>query len=273
MKRDRIKVCVFRVGGTNCDMETKIAFEELGVNAEIVHFKKIAMNKGLLENYHVLVFPGGFSYGDYVRAGAIWGKEVMSRMLDELTKFIESMRPIVGICNGFQVLIESGILPGFENDDETLGVSLMTNDSMRYECRWVYLKHVNAGRCKLTRLIPKNKILKIPVAHNEGKFIISRERFEEISKLLLDNDQVVFTYVKPDGGKANGQYPYNPNGSDLDIAAICSFRGNVLGMMPHPERAFFGWQLPDWTRYEKLPQYGDGKLIFESIVGYLEEEF
>ncbi len=267
VERSRIKVCVLRVGGTNCDEETRLAFEDLGVQAEVVHMNWVLSGKKKLLDYHVIVFPGGFSYGDYVRAGAIWGKRVAARLREDLEEAVRMGLAIVGICNGFQVLIESGLLPGLDRIGGEPRASLAVNDSARYECRWVYLRCVDSC-CKLTRYVPRDRVLRIPVGHGEGKFTAP----DDVLREMLVRRMIVFRYAKPDGSLAEGEYPYNPNGSVLDIAGITNPQGNVLGMMPHPERAYWGWQLPDWTRMAEPPVYGDGRLILESIVRYAEEE-
>ena len=254
-----------RVGGTNCDFETKVALEDLGIRSDIVHMNQILRGKVSLEDYQLLVIPGGFSYGDYVRAGAIWGKKLASKIKRDLEKFVNEGKAVVGICNGFQVLVESGLLPGFHGLADSPEVALATNSSAKYECRWVYLKH-QASKCRLLSKVDQGAVLRIPVGHGEGRFVASKDVLERIVEMGL----VVFTYCKPDGSSANGEYPYNPNGSMLDIAGICNPEGNVMGMMPHPERAYFGWQMPDWTRFEDPPAYGDGRIILESIADYVK---
>lgn len=260
-----VKACILRVGGTNCDHETKVALEDLGLPSEIVHMNQLLKGKKNLEDYHLLVIPGGFSYGDYVRAGAIWGKKLASKIRRDLERFIDEGKAVIGICNGFQVLVESGVLPGLKGLSEYPQATLATNTSAKYECRWIYLKH-HKSSCKLLSKLEEGMVLRIPIGHGEGRFIADKEILDE----MLDKKLIVFTYCKPDGSPANGEYPYNPNGSMLDIAGICNPKGNVMGMMPHPERAYFGWQLPDWTKSKNPPQYGDGRLILESIVDYVK---
>ncbi|MEM4577065.1 MAG: phosphoribosylformylglycinamidine synthase subunit PurQ [Candidatus Nezhaarchaeales archaeon] len=261
-----LRACIIRVGGTNCDFETKVALEDLGVETDIVHMNQLLKKRVNLEDYNLLVIPGGFSYGDYVRAGAIWGKKLAFKMRKDLEKFIEEGKAVIGICNGFQVLVEAGVLPGLSGLSDYPEAALATNSSAKYECRWVHLKH-HSSRCKLLSKLAERTILRIPVGHGEGKFVASRETLDKIVELGL----VVFTYCKPDGSSANGEYPYNPNGSMLDIAGICNKEGNVMGMMPHPERAYFGWQMPDWTLQDGPTTYGDGRIILESVVDYVRK--
>ncbi|MEM3783779.1 MAG: phosphoribosylformylglycinamidine synthase subunit PurQ [Candidatus Bathyarchaeia archaeon] len=272
MKREEIKVCILRVGGTNCDAETQTAFEALGVQAEILHVNEVVKRQNLLE-YDTLVFPGGFSFGDYVRAGAIWAKWILAKLGKELKSFVEEGRPILGICNGFQVLVEAGFLPAFEGITPYPEAALATNHPPGYNCRWVYIKHENSGKCIFTWKIPKGKVLRMPVAHSEGRFLFPKEKERQYLERLYENDQLVFRYSDKNGEYAEGRFPTNPNGSFHDIVGICNPEGTVFGLMPHPERAFYWWQQPDWTRQMLMPQYGDGKLIFESLIEYLEKKF
>ena len=271
MKREEVKACVLRVGGTNCDAETKRAFEELGVNAEIVHVNEMAKRRNMLE-YDVLVFPGGFSYGDYVRGGAIWAKWILAKLGKELKTFVDENRPILGICNGFQVLVEAGLLPGFEGISLYPDAALATNIPPGYNCRWINVKNEDKGKCVFASKISPGKVLHIPVAHAEGRFIFAKERENSLLRKLYENDQLVFRYCNKNGEYAEGQFPANPNGAFHDVAAICNPEGTVFGLMPHPERAFYWWQQPDWTKRRQMPEYGDGKLIFESLVNYLEKK-
>jgi len=272
MKKEEIRVCIMRVGGTNCDAETKRALDDLGVGAEIIHLNEL-VKKGNLLDYSALVFPGGFSYGDYVRAGAIWAKGTLTKLRHDLRRFVEEERPVLGLCNGFQVLIEAGLLPRFEGASEYPEAALATNVPIGYHCNWVYVKHENSGKCIFTRKIRKGEVLRIPVAHAEGRFLFSKEKEDGYLERLYDNDQLVFRYCDENGEYADGRYPVNPNGAFHDIAGICDPSGTIFGLMPHPERAYYGWQLPDWTKKERLPTYGDGKLIFESMVDFLRRKF
>jgi len=272
MKTKEIRVCIMRVAGTNCDAETLRAFEDLDITAEVVHANQI-INKQNLLDYHVLVFPGGFSYGDYVRAGAIFAKAVIAKLGDDLKQFVSEERPILGICNGFQILVESGLLPGYHRLGSLPQAALATNLPIGYRCMWIHLKHENRGRCVFTSKIKADAVVRVPVAHGEGRFIFEKSKQSEYMKKLCEDDQMVFRYCTEDGEVAEGTFPTNPNGSFRDVAGICDSSGTIFGLMPHPERAYFGWQQPDWTRKEKLSKYGDGKLIFESVVEYLTKKF
>ncbi len=266
MKLEEAKICVMRVGGTNCDAETQRAFQELGTHAETRHLNELVKQKNLLD-YHMLVFPGGFSYGDYVRSGAIFARMLSAKLGKDLRKFIDQNRPILGICNGFQILVEEGLLPGFEGVSDFPEASL-ANNSYGYKCEWTYMKSENRGKCIFSTKIPTNKVLHMPIAHGEGRFLFPKEKEDKLLQKLYDNDMVVLRYCDKNGNFANDEYPANPNGSFHDIAGICNRDGTVYGMMPHPERAFYWWQQPDWTSQQCMPQFGDGKLIFESLLDY-----
>jgi phosphoribosylformylglycinamidine synthase I len=272
VKREEIKVCVMRVGGTNCDAETQRAFQELGVQAETLHVNELIKRRNLLD-YQVLVFPGGFSFGDYVRAGAILARWLSAKLGKEIKAFVEENKPILGICNGFQVLVEYGLLPGFEGVSTYPEATLAANIPQGYNCRWVYLKQENKGKCVFTNKIPQGQVLKIPVAHSEGRFLFPREKQQKLLEQLYDNDLLVLRYCNKNGDYAEGSFPTNPNGSFHDIAGICNREGTIFGLMPHPERALYWWQQPDWTRQTQMAQYGDGKLIFESLIDYLTKKF
>lgn len=260
-----------RVGGTNCDSETERAFRELGVQAQTLHLNEL-VKRGNLMDYHVLVFPGGFSYGDYVRAGAILARRLFAKLGKELKAFVDENRPILGICNGFQVLVEEGLLPGFEGMSAYPEASLAANIPQGYNCRWVYLKQENKGNCIFTSRIPQGKVLRIPVAHSEGRFLFPKEKEQQLLERLYEEDLIVFRYCDENGNYAKGHYPTNPNGSFHDIAAICNSEGTIFGLMPHPERALYWWQQPDWTRQTQMPQYADGKLVFDGLLDYLAKK-
>ncbi|NPA71059.1 MAG: phosphoribosylformylglycinamidine synthase I [Crenarchaeota archaeon] len=258
-----VRVLVVRAPGTNCDFETVQAFRELSCDVTLMTFSKLVQNRKLLHEFNILVFPGGFSYGDYVRAGAILGKKLIARLGTEIRDFLKSGGLIVGICNGFQILVEAGLIPG--TDD--VKVALTTNVSLRYECRWTILKYESKSS-PLSNNLRVGSILRIPVGHGEGR-VVTKSRDD--LKFLIENDLVLFRYAKPDGTYAEEEYPWNPNGSIYDIAGLQNIDRNVIGMMPHPERAFYTWQLPDWTRNRELvyrEKFADGYLILKSLVDH-----
>ncbi|UCH57730.1 MAG: phosphoribosylformylglycinamidine synthase I [Candidatus Bathyarchaeota archaeon] len=271
MRRSDIRVLLMRAPGTNCDAETVRAFQDLGVQPRLLHSQRVFRERNLLD-YDILFLPGGFSYGDYVRSGAIWAKECEYRIGSEMEEFVESGRPVIGVCNGFQVLVETGFLPGFEGRAKVPQAAL-GNSTHGYQCRWIRLKKVNKGACAILSGVPEDEILRYPVAHGEGRFILPPDRRDEYLRRLYENDQLLFRYAREDGSFAEGNWPENPNGAFHDIAGICNPEGNVVGLMPHPERAYFGYLMPQWSREEQPSEYGDGRYFFESVVRYVERKF
>ena len=255
MVRDpaEIKVCALLIEGTNCEMESAAAFAALGCTTEQVHLKQLLgevapeRRRGLLD-YDLLFIPGGFSAGDYIRAGAIFSARAKAGLGPQLATFIEQGRPVLGVCNGFQVLVELGALPGFDGAlaEEPQAV-LATNDSARYECRPTLLRYPGDSPCLFAGKLAAGRTLTLPAAHAEGKLLFPAATAEATYRRLLANGQVVFQYVDPEGD-TTAKYPWNPNGSPHNIAGLCNPTGNVLGLMPHPERAFYRWQHSDWTR-------------------------
>ncbi len=279
MKREEVKAAVLRIEGTNCEEEMAQSFRRLSAQAEIVHLKQFTSQvrdqwKRRLVDYHVLMFPGGFSAGDYVRAGAIFAARLKSKLSGPIKDFVAQGYPIGGVCNGFQILVEMGLLPAIgKHSPEAV---LTTNESDRFECRPTYLKMVNRGTCKFTRGIGEGELVYAPSAHAEGKYLMHVKDWESKINKLEDNDMVVFKYVDPEGEEAS--YPWNPNGTPGNVAGICNLEGNVFGMMPHPERSFFEYQHPEWAarkaRKETSPydKY-DGARIFSSVIDYVCRNF
>lgn len=251
------KVLVVRTAGTNCDVETAYAFELAGAVAERIYIDEI-QNKNL-SDYQIIVLPGGFTYGDDISAGKILSNEIKFKLRDQFIEFIEKEKLIIGICNGFQVLVKCGILPSFKNPFEEQSVSLVINDSERFEDRWVYLK-VHNERSVFTK--GSKSMIILPVAHAEGKFVVKdAETLKKIQK------HIIFQYVDNNGNDA--KYPFNPNGSVLNIAGITDRTGRILGLMPHPERHISYLQHPYHTR-KQLDEVGDGLYIFKNAVEYFK---
>ena len=275
MKVSEARICVLRIEGTNCEEESYQCFRRLGAKPEKAHLKQLtgtdvsSDERRRLADYHMLVIPGGFSAGDYVRAGAILAARLKSRLADDLTEFVREGKPVLGICNGFQVLVETGLLPAMSGTMSGIPEAVLgTNDSARFECRPTLLKKVNRGLCVFTSGIADDRISLIPSAHAEGKLMFPIDRADKILKELDENDQIVFKYVDPDGRLAG--YPWCPNGSTANIAGLCNREGNVFGMMPHPERVFFRFTHPDWTR--NPDGAGDGMAVFESVLEYISKK-
>lgn len=260
----KIKVIVLRTAGTNCNEETENAFKQSGAAVDSVHINRFFRGEKHLEDYHILALPGGFSYGDDIASGKILANELRLRLGEDIKRFIDQGKMILGICNGFQVLVKAGILPGGpKSSDFSQEVTLFTNDSGKFEDRWIHMRP--QGRTPWLEGIIQPVYL--PVAHGEGKFI---PRDDSVLERLKKNNQVVFQYCSLNGKKP--EYPDNPNGSADDIAGICDETGRIFGLMPHPERHFRYTQHPFWTRLEKKSKYGDGAKIFENGVRYVKEK-
>lgn len=250
------KALVIRAAGTNCDQETIHALALAGADSELVHINQLLTGHARLHPYHLLVIPGGFSYGDDISAGKVLANELRLRLRDQLQRFVESKKLIIGICNGFQVLVKAGLLPGFEGVDEKQTVTLALNDSGRFQCHWTRL-HLGNSAAKWLHGVPAS--LELPIAHGEGKFLTINSK---ILAQLKKNQQLVFRYS-----------PNNPNGSEANIAGICNQGGNVIGMMPHPERFVSRYQHPNWTARttENASEFGDGYWFWEKAVGYAKQ--
>ncbi|MFT5169794.1 MAG: phosphoribosylformylglycinamidine synthase I [Lysobacterales bacterium] len=262
----QVKVLVLRTAGTNCDVETVFAFEQCGASVDAVHIKKLREKSVMLDDYHILAIPGGFTYGDDIESGRILANELRVHLGGEMTKFIEDGKLIIGICNGFQVLVKAGILPGSLPKKEVKSgikqqVSLSVNDSNKFESRWTHLR--SSGKCVWTEGV--EDVVYYPVAHAEGKFITPNK---DLLNQLKDNGRVVFRYCDEDG--LEPKYPNNPNGSDDHIAGITDETGRILGLMPHPERHFLFTQHPFWTRLGKKQKLGEGSKIFKNGVDYVK---
>ena len=256
------KVLVLRTAGTNCDYETEYAFQIAGAETALIHINNLITGRANLDEYHILALPGGFSYGDDVAAGILLANEIKHKLGDLLRNFVDSGKLIIGICNGFQVLVRAGLLPGF-NSQIAQEATLALNTSAKFECRWVHLE-TQQTVCAFTQGL-KQRIF-LPIAHAEGRFTAPNQILDE----LESNRQVVFRYVAPNG--KSPLYPDNPNGSDLQIAGICDPTGRIFGMMPHPERFLTRLNHPHWTR-EHLPEKGDGFNIFQNAVTFVRQNF
>lgn len=266
------KVLILTGYGINCDEETAFAFELTGAESQIVHVNDLISGEKKLSDFQILAFPGGFSYGDDTGSGKALANKIKNNLWDDLLNFINSKKLIIGICNGFQVLTNLGLLPSEENSYGKQELALKYNASNRFQCRWVNLK-VSSQKCIFTKGI---KNLSLPVAHGEGNFFAE----ESILEKLKESDQIVVNYVKEGGSPANGHFPENPNGALLDIAGVCDPTGRIFGLMPHPERAIFSVSHPDFQlQKEKLlrenkeiPEYYEPAIqIFKNAVDYFNK--
>ena len=252
----KAKTLMLRAPGTNCDFETQVAFEQAGAEVDSALATELFRGETRLADYQILVIPGGFTYGDDISAGKILANEIRLRLGEDIGKFVDDGRLILGICNGFQVLVKAGILPGLPGNGAQ-PVTLTNNDSGKFECRWIYLKVNEKSPCVFTRGI---KSLYIPVNHGEGKLVAEPRVAEKLN--------VVVQYADENGDTTAG-YPYNPNGSIRNIAGICDDSGRIFALMPHPER-FIRWtQHPRWTR-ETPRETGDGLQVFVNAVAWVK---
>jgi len=255
-----VRVLVLRTAGTNCDEETAFAFRLAGAETTKLHINVLRDDPARLSEFSVLAIPGGFSYGDDLGAGTVLANEMLTLLRPALEQFIDSGKLIVGICNGFQVLVRTGLLPGLNRWEQE--ATLTINDSGRFEDRWTYLRAA-PNRCVL---VDDDDFIYTPVAHAEGKFV---PRDDEVLAAMRENGQIVLRYTDAEGRTGAG-YPCNPNGAVDDIAAVCDPTGRILGMMPHPERHCLPIHHPRWTR-EGLKDRGDGLCIFERAVNFATE--
>jgi phosphoribosylformylglycinamidine synthase len=235
------KALIIQAHGTNRDYDVSEALSLAGAEPVLVPLNELRANKKRFGDYQMLVLPGGFSYADSLGAGKLLAIDLNTYFIEEINQFVNSGKPVLGICNGFQALIKSGILPFGAGKTES-GATLTYNARGHFECRWVTLKPVSQ-QCIWTR--DMDELIECPVAHGEGNFQINS--FFPLSS-FLENDQIALAYICPDGSPARAEYPFNPNGSVQDIAGICNPQGNVLGLMPHPENHIHPFQHPLWTR-------------------------
>lgn len=254
------KVIVLRTAGTNCDEETAHAWELAGAQAERVHVRSVIEQPDRLKQYGILTIPGGFSYGDDISAGKILANQMIHHLRDALCEFVEDGKLVLGICNGFQVMVKAGLLPG--GDQRAMGpqtVTLTQNDSARFEARWVHLR----SSSRPNAFLPPDMIVALPIAHGEGKLVPADDRVRE---QLKTGGHIALTYCDAEG--RSGTYPINPNGSQDDIAGLCDSTGRVLGLMPHPERFVQPTHHPEWT--QKRDDRADGRIFFESAVSFIK---
>ena len=264
-----MKVLILSGYGINCEEETSNAFKRVSIKGNIVHVNDLIQNPKMLNKFQILAVPGGFSYGDHTGSGNAMAHKIKNNLFEYIVNFIERDKLVLGICNGCQILINLGIVPALEGYKRE--VALVENDIATYQCRWIKLKVVNQRGPWLKKI----SHLYLPVAHQEGKFIAGKKIIDKLNKKKL----IMCKYINNHGLLAKKQFPYNPNGSIDDIAAITNPKGNVLAMMPHPERALLFLQRPDWINQKeriknKSPNkdklYADGYKIFKNAYNYFK---
>ncbi len=250
------RALVLRTAGTNCDRETVEALRLSGARAELAHVRALIAEPGRLDEYALLVLPGGFSYGDDIAAGRVLGFELRQHLALALDSFVARGGFVLGVCNGFQVLVDTGLLEPSARRGARRRFALAPNASARFECRWVTLR---AEESACSWLAP-GELWPMPVAHAEGRFAL---RETGVLAELGAQRQIALRYVAADGGRAG--YPANPNGSVEGIAGVCDPTGRVLGLMPHPERNLAPWHHPRWTRLGPRSE-GEGLSFYRRLV-------
>ena len=253
------KALILFAPGTNRDLDAARALEQAGAVPEVVPLNRLRRGERRWQDYQMLVLPGGFSYADALGAGKLLALELQHDFAGPMAEFVASGKPVIGICNGFQALVKSGLLPDPVQAAAEAQATLTFNAGGHFECRWVTLLPVSQT-CIWTRGL--NEPIDCPVAHGEGNF---QARDPHWIDALVAAGQAALLYAAPDGRPAHGAYPYNPNGSAADIAGLCNPAGNVLGLMPHPEDHIFAEQHPLWTR--GLAR-GSGLALFRNGVAY-----
>ena len=271
----KVKALILTGFGLNCDNETALAFDLAGAQSHRVHINSLISGKEKLEDYHILAFGGGFSWGDDHGAGVIQALKLKNHIGDDLLAFVREGKLVIGICNGFQALVNLGLLPGFDSDYTRRSVCLTFNDCGNFRDQWVHLTANGKSPCVFTKGVD---MVDYPIRHGEGKVIADPDVIEQ----LMANNQVVFQYADSQGTAAKGAFPLNPNGSLEDIAGICDPTGRIFGLMPHPEAYNHFTNHPDWTRKkEQLKRQGkkidtgmtNGILLFKNGVDYIQEIF
>ncbi len=255
------RVLVLRAPGTNCDVETAYAFELAGAEAVRLHVNQLIEHPDLAASFQILCFPGGFSYGDDIAAGRIFATQLQTFLADTLESFRQHDRLVLGICNGFQIMMRLGIF--FDTPASVQPATLTWNRQGRFESRWVHLKP-ETDNCVFLRGIEE---CYLPIAHAEGRFLF---RDDESEALLVEQQQIVLRYSEADGttGRDVLPFPSNPNGAQGNVAGICDSTGRIFGLMPHPERHLFPTNHPQWTRRDTQPEHGEGLRVFENAVAY-----
>jgi phosphoribosylformylglycinamidine synthase subunit PurQ / glutaminase len=257
--RMKPKALILRAAGTNCDGETAHAFELAGAESTFLHVNLLLEQPRRLRDFQILAIPGGFSYGDDIAAGRILANQIAHHLHDELHAFVDAAKPVAGVCNGFQVLIKTDLLPGPLAGLAGQTCTLTNNESGRFVDRWVRVAPRSRKCIWTSDLSP----LDLPVAHGEGRFVPATEA---VRQALIANDQIAFTYVDANNAPAHGSFPANPNGSADDIAGVCDATGLVLGLMPHPERHVDALQHPAWSSQNRRNPSKNGLQVFKNAV-------
>lgn len=272
----RVRALLLTGYGLNCDYETDYSLRTAGAECHRIHINELIQGQGRdprmdLSGFHILVFGGGFAWADDHGAGVVLATKLKFNIGDQMDRFVRDGKLVIGICNGFQSLVNLGLLPGFDLDYQQRRIALTCNDTGNFIDAWVHLRINPGSPCVWTKGISR---LELPVRHGEGKFYASDPDIDRLSK----DHQVVAQYADAEGNPADGRWPFNPNGSLMDIAGICDPTGRVFGLMPHPEAFHDYTNHPDWTRKKEAlrrqgkrieTRQGEGLRIFRNGVEYV----
>jgi phosphoribosylformylglycinamidine synthase subunit PurQ / glutaminase len=263
-----VQVLIITGYGLNCEAESKYAWELAGARAELVHFSDLVAQPARLHDYAALMFIGGFSYGDHMTSGHVFALRVRHRISGELEKFINQGKLIMGVCNGFQIMVKLGLLPGLDRDYFVQKLSIIQNDCSTFQNRWVRLRFESASPCVFTRGLT---FMPLPIRHGEGKvFTLDKNLLKRMEALGC----VPCRYADPVSGEATQEFPHNPNGSLNAIAGLCDPSGRIFGLMPHPEAHLYPENHPQWEvqkRHGALPEHGLGLALFRNAVEHLRK--
>lgn len=262
-----VKVLIITGFGLNCERETAAAFATNGATAEKVHLNDILNGAKALDEYHILVFIGGFSFGDHLGAGTVFANRVKFRLRDQLEKFVADGKLIIGICNGFQTLTRLGLVPAINKAYFSQQTALAHNDSGVFRDDWIYLKANPESPCVFTKGID---VVRMPIRHGEGKFVADDEIID-----AMENQNLVCLRYCDERGRTADSFPANPNGSIKAIAGICDPSGRIFGLMPHPEAFLSPYNAPDWRTKKingELPAEGEGVTVFRNAVDFAAEK-
>lgn len=262
------KALVLSGYGLNGEQEMAQGFILSGAQADIVHINDLIDAPQRFDEYQILALPGGFSYGDHTGGGKAYANRILNNLWEPVLKFTQRDTLTFGICNGFQIMVQLGLLPALNGEYGTRQAALMHNTSQRYQCEWVKMK-TEKTNCVFTKGIDE---IELSIGHGEGKFYMPEEQLDSLEA----NNQVVLRYIRPDGSPANGEEPFNPNGASRDIAGVCDPSGRIFGLMPHPDRTLFFTNRPDWQKRKAellatgkdVPEEGPGRIIYQNAVNY-----
>ena len=263
---NEVKALVITGVGLNCEKETAAAFNAAGAKTSLIHINDLLSGKETMEPFQILAFIGGFSFGDHLGSGTVFANKIKFKLKEELDKFINSGKLVIGICNGFQTLTRLGLVPALDGQRFTQQAALAHNDSGVFRDEWITMKANPKCPCIFTKGIDR---IRMPIRHGEGKFVASPEMIEKIEQENL----VALRYTDAEGNKPQG-FPDNPNGSIHDIAGICDPTGRVFGLMPHPEAFLSPYNAPDWQKQKllgKLPEKGEGMILFTNATEYVKK--